>query len=383
MIRHKCHACGAAIESPSWMIGQKDRCPSCHEPCEVPVYESQTQKVNGEAQTKQTSTEKRHRATDEIVECPNCGAKNKIAVHSDELRPVCGRCGMSLGLQQIERCGTVISLRAAIVVLLSMFLCAALLAVGYGMSMTPALMQKDFSGLIHRENKQTEEIRKHNEDQLAAIRNGLEKELAAIDASKLKRQAVEHYQTILAARRSYDKRYALTPREKAQLRMQRLASDSTKSYHDALIAVAREASPRGADIRVRESMRRIALHIDFDMSSITSGEHGTRTKHRTKESLKKEVISLISRVTNDVFQSCSKLNIQTIHVGCRHYVGMGDVPGSTRKENRILYKIRIRKDRIARFTSNPFLDIYSTTQYLEIEEDNFDGVWIKTETIRR
>ena len=51
--------------------------------------------------------------------------------------------------------------------------------------------------------------------------------------------------------------------------MRNLSSDSTKSYHDAIRAVAKETSPIGADIRVRKSSNDIALHIDFDMSSMT------------------------------------------------------------------------------------------------------------------
>jgi len=87
----------------------------------------------------------------------------------------------------------------------------------------------------------------------------------------------------------------------------------TPEERSGIKAVALEASPKGSDIDVDESLQGLSLRIDFDMSSMTSGEHGTRTKHTTKESLKKEVITLISRVTNDVFQFCRDFDLEAIY----------------------------------------------------------------------
>jgi len=313
-----------------------------------------------------------------IVQCPKCGARNRIGMHSSGLWPICGRCGTSLESHEVNHARKGLTLKAPTIAFLNIILFAALVAVGYGIAVTPTLMEKDFSGPILREQKQTAEIRQKQDNELATLKDRLEEELSKVDAKALRHNAVLHYKSILDARKSYDKRYALTTREKAQLRMRKLASDSTKSYHDAITAVAREASPKGSDISVRESPQGIALHIEFDMSSMTSGEHGTRTKHHTKDSLRKEVASLISRVTNDLFQFCRGLELETIHVGCRHYVITRYPSGTTRDENMMLYKIQIRKDRIPELTSNPFLDVYSTTEYFEVDQDNFDQIEIIT-----
>jgi len=313
-----------------------------------------------------------------IVQCLKCGARNRISMHSAGLRPICGRCGTLLESHEVSHSRKRIPFQTATIAFLTILLSAALVAVGYGIAVTPSLMKKDYSELIFHEQKRTAEIRQEHENELGALKDRLEEELSKVDAKALRDNAVLHYKSILDARKSYDKRYALTPREKAQLRMRELASDSTKSYHDAITAVAREASPKGSDISVRETLRGVALDIEFDMSSMTSGEHGTRTKHHTKESLRKEVASLISRVTNDLFQFCRGLDLETIHVGCRHYARTRYPSGATRDENMILYKIRIRKDRIPELTSNPFLDVYSTTRYFEVDEDNFGQVEIVT-----
>jgi len=245
-----------------------------------------------------------------------------------------------------------------------------------GIAFTPFLLSKDFSELKATEERKTNEYKEQEEKKFSDLESRLKVELAQIDPAQLHDEAVAYYRSILDTRKSYDKRYALTLREKAQLRMRELATDSTKSYHEAIKAVALEASPKGSDVDVFESLEGTSLSIDFDMSSMTSGEHGTRTKHTTKTTLKKEVITLISRVTNDLFQFCKDLDLQAIYVGCRHYVSTEYPDGSTRDENTVLYKICIRKKQMPELLNNPFLDAYSTTQYFEIEEDNFGDIEI-------
>lgn len=314
----------------------------------------------------------------QIVECPTCAVKNRISAHSDKLKPICGRCGSALFHDNHEQTKVFPPQKSTLNAFLTLFLIALSVAVIYGIVVAPTLMHKDFSLLIAAEAHKTELLKKRLEDELAARKSYLEKEIAGTDAQELQLKATQNYRGIFKARKSFDKRFALSFREKAQLRMNNLANDSTKSFHDAIRSVAREASPNGADVSIHESLKGISLHIDFDMSSMTSGEHGTRTKHHTKDSLRKEVISLISRLTNDIFQFCRGLDLSSIHVGCRHYVKTTYSNKATRDENVVLYKIKIQKNRVPNLKSNPFLDIYSTTKYFEVDEDNFDGIEIIT-----
>lgn len=317
-----------------------------------------------------------------IIPCVNCGAKNRFIVHTFDQVHACGRCGTELpfnlskdsqktSFRQDRRTNPVLY-----ALLLGLLACA-----GYGIYITPSLLTQDFSALDQKEAEMTEAMRREYEKRLSSRRAILEIELSKINPSALSRSARAQYNRELTARRSFDKRYALSSREKAQLRMRSIASDSTKTLHDAIRAVAREASPKGADITVRETRAGLALDIDFDMSSMTSGEHGTRTKHHTKETLRKEVISLISRVTNDIFQFCKDLHLISIHVGCRHVVRTTYQSGTTRDENTVLYKIRIRKNQVRELTNNPFLDVYSTTRNFQVEKDNFENIEIVTTKI--
>lgn len=305
-----------------------------------------------------------------IVECRECGAKNRIKTHSTSLRPVCGRCGVSLSYSRRPSALALFLCNSILLVVLAAVIC--------GIALTPPLLSKDFSELEVVEKTKTRAMESEQEKKLSDLESQLKAELAQVNPGQLHDNANVYYTSILNARKSYDRRYALTLREKAQLRMQDLTSDSTKSYHEAIKVVALEASPKGSDIDVVEPLEGTALHIDFDMSSMTSGEDGTRTKHTEKNTLKKEVITLISRVTNDVFQFCKDLELQAIYIGCRHYVSTNYPDGITRDENTVLYKIRIRKKDIPALQNNPFLDVYSTTQYFDIVEDNFEDIEIVT-----
>lgn len=311
-----------------------------------------------------------------IVECRECGARNRIGSHSPDLGPICGRCGTSL-TERVQGDDRSRSRNADRLHHLPPLLLVILVGcVCYGIGVTPTLMRQHFSQLALQETRKTEAVRMQHEQDFAARKAALDNELAAVDVDELRRGAVEHYRREIERRRSYDKRFAVSMREKAKLRMRQLASDSTVSLRDVVRAVAREASPPASEIAVRESSRGLALHIDFDMSSMTSGESGTRTKHRTKSSLREEVVRLTSRVTNDIFEFCKDLDLSSIHVGCRHYVQATSEFGTSLDRNMVLYKIRIQRNRIPRVISNPFLDVYSTTKYFEVDEDNFADIEI-------
>jgi len=69
------------------------------------------------------------------------------------------------------------------------------------------------------------------------------------------------------------------------------------------------------------------LSVSFDMSSLTSGEQGSRTKHHTKAQLRREVEDLTARVFKDVFFHCGRREIAAVAVGCKHGVVMrGQAP---------------------------------------------------------
>lgn len=231
-------------------------------------------------------------------------------------------------------------------------------------------------------NAYAEEIKKTQndfDDEYVKLRNNYNNEIAKLDIDELGKKAEVHYDKIWQERISLDSKYAITPREKAQLEMLALSKDRTKKIEDIIKVVALKAAPRNSTVNVYTSTNGHNLDIDFDMSELSNGEDGTKTKHETINSLKQDVIRLISKVTNDVYQFSQSLDLESIAIGCRHFVDQYDADYGTSlgEQNIILYKIRLNKKDLGELKNNPFLDIYSTTKYFKVEEDDFPNLKIE------
>ncbi|OFW54704.1 MAG: hypothetical protein A2163_03250 [Actinobacteria bacterium RBG_13_35_12] len=208
-----------------------------------------------------------------------------------------------------------------------------------------------------------------------SIKESYDNEIKKIDVVVLKTQAAEHYKKIWEERKSYSSKYAITPREKAQLEMLALSKDKTKSIEDIIRGITIKAAPDNSTVNVLSSASGYSLDIDFDMSELSSGEEGTRTKHDSIDSLKKEIIRLVSKVTNDVFEFCQNMGLKSIAIGCRHYVRQYDDRNNYIENiNEILYKISLNKKDLGELKDNPFLEIYLTTKYFKVEVDEFPNL---------
>jgi len=207
------------------------------------------------------------------------------------------------------------------------------------------------------------------------IKESYDNEIKKIDLVVLKTQAAEHYKKIWEERKSYSSKYAITSREKAQLEMLALSKDKTKSIEDVIRGIAIKAAPNHSTVNVLSSASGYSLDIDFDMSELSSGEEGTRTKHDSIDSLKKEIIRLVSKVTNDVFEFCQNMGLKSISIGCRHYVRQYDESHTYIDDiNEILYKISLNKKDLGELKDNPFLETYLTTKYFKVEFDEFPNL---------
>lgn len=146
-----------------------------------------------------------------------------------------------------------------------------------------------------------------------------DKEIKNINIAELNRNAIKHYENIWQERKTFNSKYAMTAREKAQLEMLNLSKDRTKNIEEIIKEIALKTAPRNSSVNVYTSASGFNLDINFDMSELTTGEEGVRTKHDNVDSLKQDVVRLISKVTNDVYQFCQGLDLESISIGCRHY----------------------------------------------------------------
>ncbi len=236
-----------------------------------------------------------------IITCPECTQKLRLSLFkSKQLKIKCPKCNTEFKFDckkfHIKR----IAINSAIIFLLISFL-VCLVVIPF-----MAIPKLNIS-IKKAESEYGKKISKIETDfnrEIENLKSKYSKELKRLDndeyRNKLREQASKHYEQIWFERENYNSRYALTPREKAQLEMLALAADRTKTIEEIVRSIAVKAAPKHSTVNVYSIVGGLRLDIDFDMSELTTGESGTRTKHTTIESLKKEVVRLISRVTNDV-----------------------------------------------------------------------------------
>jgi len=309
-----------------------------------------------------------------VIPCPYCKKKLRLPIYEDkELRVTCPNpeCKKEFSFDYKKyRARRKFTLLFTIIACL-IILTADIVTPVFLLNKRDVFITKAQNGYESRFKKTQDEFTKEN----ISIKKHYDNEIKKIDVVVLKTQAAEHYKKIWEERKSYSSKYAITPREKAQLEMLALSKDKTKSIEDIIRGIAIKTAPNNSTVNVLSSVSGYSLDIDFDMAELSSGEKGTRTKHDSIDSLKKEVIRLVSKVTNDVFEFCQNMDLESISIGCRHYVRQYD----DRKKyigdiNEILYKISLNKKDLGELKDNPFLEIYLTTKYFKVEVDEFPNL---------
>lgn len=216
--------------------------------------------------------------------------------------------------------------------------------------------------------------------ELNVIKDEYDLLIKEINTNDMRLNSDKHYTNIWNERNNYIGKYAITPREKAQLEMFIMSKDKTKKIDDIIKGIASKAAPKNSEIIATAKGDKYNLDINFDMSVLAPEEKGTSTQHESIYSLKRHVICLISKTTNDVYHFCQDLDLDSISIGCRHYVRQFDEYKNYKGEvNTVLYKIRLNKKDLSEIKNNPYLDTFSTTKYFKIEKDDFPNIEIKRE----
>lgn len=313
-----------------------------------------------------------------IIRCKNCKQKLRLPLLSHKTLEVkCPNCQSEAVFNCDKYARSQAITRCTLGVLILSFLAL------YG---TLPFMLKPKFDIAHNRIEKTvkSKISKIESDfsvEIRILKEDCARQLAAVDVRKLTKESNEHYAQIMEERKSYNRKYAITPREKIQLEMLTLANDSAKTLGDMVESVARKTAPKNSEIRANTIASGIVLDIDFDMSQLTSGEEGTRTKHKTIDSLRKEVIRLISQVTTDVYEFCRDIDIDRISIGCKHFVNQEYALEQSQVENKIIYKVSLVRKDIKQLEHNPFLDTYSVSKDFKVEIDEFPNLTIEMELL--
>ena len=309
-----------------------------------------------------------------VIPCPGCKKNLRLPIYEGKkLHVTCPKpdCKKEFLFDYKKYCA-----RKKFTLLFTIIVCLIILAADI---ITPVFLLDKRNIFITKVQNEYESQFKKIQDEFTkeniSIKESYYNEIKKIDVVVLKTQATKHYEKIWEERKSYSSKYAITLREKAQLEMLALSKDKTKSIEDIIRGIAIKAAPDNSTVNVISSASDFSLDIDFDMSELSSGEKGTRTKHISIDSLKKEVIRLVSKVTNDVFEFCQNMGLKSISIGCRHYVRQHDDRNNYMGDiNEILYKISLNKKDLGELKDNPFLETYLTTKYFKVEFDEFPNL---------
>jgi len=194
-------------------------------------------------------------------------------------------------------------------------------------------------------------------------------------------RAREAHEQEWTKRSEYDPAFARTTREKTILQISALAKDKSLPAQELLQRVAVLAAPRKSTVEVTSAEDGFRLVVTFDMSVMTSGEEGSRTKHSTIDSLKREVIEIISRVSKDMYDHCGQKGIDSIAAACTHGVRQSQF-GITLQGivTKTIYKCSITGAEAKRVPDWRGVPLHKVEDMLKVEQDEFPNLRIVTTT---
>ena len=182
-----------------------------------------------------------------VLECPKCGQKLRVPLFTDKKLSV--KCPNGCGDFPFDGWHYLHTKRLAerlprtvIGGLLSAAILLPILAIAtFRVSAvhTTQRLQENLNALETKFAKEIESLKQHY-----AV------EVAGVNKAALKKAAEAHYSAIWQQRKNFDRKYAVSPRELAQLEMLSLANDRSRPINEIIRAIAVKASPRNSNVRV-------------------------------------------------------------------------------------------------------------------------------------
>lgn len=185
-------------------------------------------------------------------------------------------------------------------------------------------------------------------------------------------------------RASYDGQFAVTSAEKALIRMMGISEDATRAPEGRIKEVAALASPWVTTIGLYPGTDGFLVVLNLDMSPGDFRDSRIWIAH-TKESLKRHVEEVASRVVKDIFGFCGQHGIGRVRVLFRHSVthtpfpghsGVGWPSGIDRVEKEVIYQCSMTKGKAPVITNWRSTPTYRFAEMLEIEYDGISGLKI-------
>jgi hypothetical protein len=196
-----------------------------------------------------------------------------------------------------------------------------------------------------------------------------------VNGAKARRQHEEEWQQRLTNAPVF----AVSRRERIILQIASISNNSNLSPAQVLEQVATLSSPRGAKIHVASEGGELRVQVVFDMSALTSGEQGARTKHYTVKALKAEAVELMARVFRDLYLHCGRRGISDISVACTHGVLIdAGSPALSRTATQTIYQCHIPEANARKVDDWGRSPLHRVIDVFDVQTDDFPNLRIQT-----
>lgn len=192
------------------------------------------------------------------------------------------------------------------------------------------LVAASCAGFWKYRDAQYEKYVRSRDNELAALQAEIEYKKDLVEAPHLRQLkdpkvldgtvARKEHEEEWRKRLAHDRQYARSKAEMTLIKVAELGRNGQLGDDAALAAMARLVAPPESTVKVVPYRGGNRIDVRFDMSKMTSGEHGARTKHTSLDSLKREVEEIMSRVMKDLYQNCKGRSLRKITVFCEHGV---------------------------------------------------------------
>jgi hypothetical protein len=294
----------------------------------------------------------------EVITCPLCGQRNRVTNSGSEVR--CGACKNPLSNPFARRARENKTIFAGIAIAIVVVL------------VFNAGLFSSIAELKAQQEHEVEELRQEQEHDATAALETHHKMLSdtwVVSGASARRRHQQEFE----ARTKHDPRYAQSSREKVILKMEAISGDASADSIEVLKQVATLAAPKGATVKVDRGSSGATINVVFDLSSMTRGEAGAKTKHHSIDALKNETLDIMARIFRDLYDHCGNRGIQHIDLACTHMV----TQTRYNVESDVVWEIFK-----CNVLPNPAVDwrrvpIHKVQEMFHVEDDDFPNIRIR------
>ena len=192
-----------------------------------------------------------------------------------------------------------------------------------------------------------------------------------------------------ALRVAQDPSLAVSALEQRLVQLRALGQSPQLSDSQALVEVARLASPRGSRLEVVPEGDGYLLRVAFSMAALAPNEGGASTEHRSVLALKRDVREGSARLLRDILGAGDNRRVQRVTVSCNRAIRHRLIPAAATPEERAqllsrakvqlrrIYRVAVDRQQIASVTDWRTVSLDHVLELMRVEHDELNDLMIE------